>query len=551
MRVRRRFFRVARVFAGMFLDFRREYLLMQKMGYRAAAEKMKKRHLRRADQLFSLAVDFGGVYIKLCQFFSARRDLFPGEYVEKLSPLQDSVPPVPFSAIEGVLNREYMDYRKIFRSVDPLPLASASLGQVHRAVLVSGDDVVIKVLKPGVEQSVDMDFAILYHVFRFFSMFESFRRHGDFMELLDELVSVTGDEMNFMREAAVMKYFREEFSKFHYLTVPLVYENISGKRAIVMSRCHGDKVTDIPAWIDRGNDPALISCRLVEIYMEQLLKSRYLHFDPHPGNILVTDNSNIVLLDFGMTGEIDAEKRNGLRTLLSSLVAKDARGMIAAMNDMGLIKKNVNRYALLPVVEFILDEFLAVLRFDREMIYTSDFTPIMDDLIELIYTQPFTLGADWAYAGKTIGVLFAVISRLNPDFNINSDLKPVIEHAMKDEMPFMVKHAAENVLGFVKKAAGMPARIEEFLDSIERGTYRFKVDNSELISEISRMKTFAIRFTSFLIAFGCGLGAILSFEPWSPKFSMLIAAAIPALFIAVFKRNKEARIKDRIRAMLG
>jgi predicted unusual protein kinase regulating ubiquinone biosynthesis (AarF/ABC1/UbiB family) len=217
---------------------------------------------------------------------------------------------------------------------------------------------------------------------------------------------------------------------------------------------------------------------------------------------------------------------------------------------MGMIRKNVNRYSMVPVVQYMLDEFLSGLRFDREIIYTADFSPIKEELVEMIYTQPFNLNADWAYTGKAVGVLIAVISKLNPDFDVYGELKPYIEKALREEIPGLAKRAAKKVMGAVKTASGLPVKIDEFINNFESGYYRFKIDYSELIEEIDRVKTFAVRFTAFLIGLGCCLGALLAYEPGAFRFNLLIGLAVPALFTAVFFRSRVSRKKERIREML-
>ncbi len=251
--VRKRIFLVLSIFVKIFLDLRKEGRIRRTRGFEFAQAAMRARHSRRAEELYRTAVSMGGVMIKLCQYLSARRDFLPDPYIRVLSRLQDSVPAVPFAEMERIIREEYAGREFPFRSVDPEPLASASLGQVHRAVLLTGEDVVLKILKPEVEAVIDLDCSILFHVFRLFSKLRSFRAYSDFSNLLEEFIRVTGDELDFRREVAIAKRFREAFRKFDWVTVPFVHERFCNGRIIVMEYVSGVKITDTAAWVGKGS----------------------------------------------------------------------------------------------------------------------------------------------------------------------------------------------------------------------------------------------------------------------------------------------------------
>lgn len=534
------------MFLRIILDFHREYRIMRTRGYDDGAARMRAVHEKRARKLYRLAVRMGGVMIKLCQYFSTRRDIFPEEYVRILSPLQDSVPAAPFDAIEEVLAGEYGDWRARFSSVDETPLASASLGQVHRAVLTDGSHVVIKVLKPGIERVVDIDCAILTRVFTFLSRFRVFTDHADFMGLLDEFITVTGDEMNFRREAAVAQIFRESLKKFPYVRVPQVHGAFTTRRVIVMEYLEGDKITSVEAWSARNNDPALIARRITELYFEQILFMPYIHFDPHPGNILVTDESRLVLLDFGMTGAISEHMRRGLSDVLEGFVARDYRKIIDTLYTLGFIRKNVNRYAMLPVIEYVFDDLLDGLRLEREALYTLDLSPVKEQLVEIIYTQPFNIPLEWAYIGKTVSTVVGVIAKLNPEFNAYAEIKPHVERFIKGNVPRAMRKVFENVKSTAAITAGLPHKMNAFLDNLEKGYYRIRVDYTEIIEKIDEFKVFLLRAVAAVTALACGISAFVFQSMGLAAVPYLFGAiAVGACFFSLFYRKPTAREKIR------
>jgi len=550
MKVRTRFFKVARVFFGMVRDFYREARLIRRKGYAFSQKKMSPVHEKRARQFYDMAIALGGLHIKLCQFFSARRDIFPEPYIRILARLQDSVPPVPFSAIEQVLQEEYDDWRQHFKEIDPVPLASASLGQVHKAVLHDGREVALKILKPGVKRIIDIDFAILFYVFRLLSYSRRIREHADLFNLLDEFVAVTSDELNFKREAHIAARFREQLQKLPYVRIPLIYDAYCTAHVIVMEFLTGDKISDVHAWESRGNDPLVLSRRIIELYFEQFLKTGLIHFDPHPGNILVTDDNCLVLLDFGMSGEITDRMRNGIRELIRGVIIRDYRLVLDVLDQLGFIRKGVNKYSLLPVIEFFFDELLHVLKLNRESIHSADVSPIIDDLVEIVYEHPIQIPANWAYIGKTIGTLAGIVATLHPDCNVYEEIKPYADQILKDGILTTIEKGVSELGENLSQLYRLPARANEFMGNIERGIYTFRVDMSDIDRKANELMVFVVRFFSFVISLFSGAGAYLFYRAGqSPK--MLVCSVIAVFFLLLSIVYRKRSVKERMKRHLA
>ncbi len=546
MKVRGRFLTIARLFVRMILELAKDYRLIQERGYAYAQKKMAPVHERRARDLYGSSLALGGVMIKLCQFFSARRDIFPEPYIRILSSLQDDVPPVPFAQIETVLARELGDYRSSFRSIDETPLASASLGQVHRAVLATGEEVVLKVLKPGVEELFDLDFAILDQVFRILSHFRVFTEKADFRGLLEEFIQITGDELNFRREVSVAGEFARHMGVFPYVKIPRCYGELCSRRVIVMEYLRGDKISSVEKWRHRNNDPRLIARRLLEIYFEQLLSFKLVHFDPHPGNILVTEDSNLVLIDFGMSGEITDGMRDGLREGLTAFIKRDYRRLVDVFFDQGFIRRGFNRYSLLPVVEYLFGEFLDTVKLNRESLNTADLSPIFEELVEIIYTQPFNFPVRWAFIGRTVGTVSGLVSTLNPDFLIYEEFKPLADRFLRENLADIAGKYLKQTWSNMGIMFGIPRRLDYFLGEMERGQYKFSVDYREIIEKIDETKSFAVRLLSFSACTASGAGSYLFYIRGDVLSAGIFAgAALTALLVALFYRPRSRR--DRIR----
>lgn len=509
--IKRRFFKVAWVFFKMLMDFKKEFDIFKKKGYLETQKIMEATHRKRATELYNVAIDLGGVLLKLCQFLSIRRDIFPEAYIEILSPLQDRVPPTPFEAIEGVLKNEYENYNTVFKMVDPTPIASASLGQTHKAILKNNLEVAVKVLKPDVEEVIDLDCAILHQVFKLFSGLEVFNQKGDFFQLLDEFIRVTGDELNFRREVWFAKEFKKHFKGKKNIIIPEVFEEFCTDRIIVMEFMEGDKIGDVEKWIERNNDPVLISRQIIDIYMEQFLFFKLIHYDPHPGNILVKDNNQIVLLDYGMAGEITDKMSSGLKDLIKAFARRDYRGIIDILSRLGFVRKGVSRKNLISLASYFFDEILETIKFEKESIQNIDLSPVIDDLVEVLYTLPINLPVEWAFIGKTVGVLVGIIAILYPDINVYDEISPYAERLLKNNLESISEEVFDRVKNDGEMIMNLPRRLESILNNVEDGYLKFKVDFEEVDDKLEDLQAAVIKGIGFGVTFFSGVAGYMVF----------------------------------------
>ncbi len=531
--VRGRFFKVVIVFLRIGLSFNKEVRIRKKKGFKYASKKMLKTHYKLANELYELAINLGGVTIKLCQFLSTRRDIFPVPYVEVLSKLQDNVPSVPFDELKVTIDSEYRDREYPFSSIDEKPLASASIGQVHRATLKNGDEVVLKVIKPGIEDIIDTDFAILFYVFKFFSNFKFMRDTGfDFDNILSEFITVTGDELNFKRELFIGKKFRKGLSKFSYLKIPYMYEEYSTEHIIVMEFVKGDKITDRDKWINRNNDPILIARRLVEIYVEQFMFFGYVHFDPHPGNILVLENSKICLLDFGMAGEITKEMSNGIKNGLIAFSHRDYRSLIKVIEKLGFIKKGADMNSINSVVQYLFNDILDTIELDMNSLQKVDITPVVDELVEIIYSQSFRLPYEWAFMGRAVGVLTGIIASLYPDFKLYDELSPYVNRLIKENTVDIVNRVIDSAKEFVVDIFALPKKATQIIHRVESKDLKFEVDLEEINIKINKIGALFVRGIAIFMMFVSG---ILSYSFYIiDRVGASIVFTVIAIGIAIF-----------------
>lgn len=549
MRVKKRFFKVTFRFFAIFFAVRREFLVARKRGFDFARKKMEPRHEKQANKLFHLAVSMGGCMIKLCQYFSTRRDIFPEPYVKVLSGLQDRVPALPYSEMEPIIKRAYTGRKTPFSFIDKEPLASASLGQVHKAVLKNGRTVVLKILKPNIEDVFDTDFAILHYVFHLFSYIRFFRENFDFNKLLEEFVRVTGDELNFMREIHIAERFKNECHRCDFLVIPTVYKEYCTERIIVMDYIEGTKVDEPANWESRNNDPKIISRRLIELYLEQFLSLRLIHFDPHPGNILILDNNRLALIDFGMAGEITDVMSDGVKRVLTGFIDKDYEDIVKVLRELGFIKRNADSAMLLPIVEYFLEEIVQTVSFDRRSMQNVDFSPIIDELIETVYTQPFQLPYEWAFILKTIGVLGGLIGILDPDFQIYEELRPYVTRVIRDNEFELAERIYKQGKTVLKEAVRLPHNANRFIERSDREFNTLKYREERINASVLRLRRTIVRGIAFLLSFLSGIMAYLLFI-FDHREATPVFAAVATVFFLVFLFFKNLSKKDMLKKHL-
>lgn len=313
-------------------------------------------HRRGAARVLDAASELGGTLIKAAQFASSRPDLLPAPYIEKLSTLQDRVPPRPWPVIRRALERELgRDPKEVFRAIEPRPIAAASIAQVHRAYTRDGRAVALKVQYPGISQLVEADLGALETVFSGLTAFEPDVR---LQPIADYLRWTLPMELDFVREAGAIRDLKETLGDRDDVVIPGVLEEFTTERLLVMDLMEGFKITDREALVSAGIDPGAVAELLNDVYADQLYNRRYLHADPHPGNLLVqpgADGPRLILLDHGLTLPLEPELVAPLGKMVRAISEGDLDAMAVALRETGLpIEEGADLDVLLGLVGVLL-----------------------------------------------------------------------------------------------------------------------------------------------------------------------------------------------------
>ncbi len=349
--------RIGLTFGRVYLGIRTHRFLARRLRPHDMPERWRRFHRQSAQTIYDAAIELQGLILKGCQFLGSRADVLPREYVEVLARLQDRVPPRPFPVVKATVERELgAELDQVFRSFEQVPVASASLAQVHAAELRSGERVAVKVQYPEIASLVRSDLANVRTLFRAVGLLES---DFDLMPLVDELAVQMPRELNFVNEGHNAEAIGRRFKDRDDVAVPRIHWEFTTRRVLVMEYMDGIKITDLAGLRAAGLDPALVSRLLVEAYCEQVLHHGFFHADPHPGNLLVQRRASgqprLVFLDFGLAKELPENFRQGAVDFAAALLRGEPEAMAEALLALGFETRDGRPEALREIADFVLE----------------------------------------------------------------------------------------------------------------------------------------------------------------------------------------------------
>ncbi|MEO5904679.1 MAG: AarF/UbiB family protein [Gemmatimonadaceae bacterium] len=384
-------------------------------------------HARRAHALVAALVSLGPTFVKLAQVFASRPDVVPEPYLSTLGSLVDRVPMVPFEKIEREIVAAYgRQPEELFENFNREPLASGSLGQVYRA-RYEGRDVVVKVLRPGVEELVASDIQAVSRILDIIMARWSNSHLRGFRVVVEEFSRRIGEEMDFNQEATNAIAIADRFATNPRVLVPAIETALTRQRVIVMEYMQGTKIDALASRVSSG---ALSGKRVVEsvveAYIQMMLVDGLFHADPHAGNLLVTDDGRLVLLDFGMVIRVEPEMRRTLIRTALAAVGRDSAGVIRGFYELGIVEPDTDMTTIHRLVDVLLGmAFDGVASADIANRILSDRT-LADDVMRTMYEWPIILRGELVYFGRAVALIEGIGARYVPGFNPVAFAAPVI-----------------------------------------------------------------------------------------------------------------------------
>ncbi|WML45789.1 AarF/UbiB family protein [Neobacillus sp. PS3-40] len=536
----KRFRKVFFMFLGFFVQFWWLGKIKKFINKEKVDSKYRAIYSFQASKFTTVAVEMGGLIIKLGQFISSRVDILPKEYTDILSELQDSVAPVNSEIILKRIEEEGSGtIEDVFTAINPEPVAAASLGQVHKAILKNGENVAVKVMRPGIEETVSLDLATLKVLIAFARRGTKIGKFVDLREVYQEFEEVIIEELDYIKEAKNIEKFRENFLGFPGVSVPNVYGELSTSKILVMEYIEGVKINEVDKLEELRVNKKKLASILFLSYLKQIMEDGFFHADPHPGNLLVKKDGTIAYIDFGMVGYVSDPMKESMFKLALAIYLKDAGGIVEAFDDLGFLRKKVDKSLLTKNVKVILANFLDG-GFNFNNLNKDGF---LEELREFLYQQPFQIPSRTTFLGKAIVTVFSICKGLDDNFDIISITKPYVEEMMKsDEVSAGKETVLEQVKNIFLKVIPASRKIFTVIDQLESGEIRIKPSKA-FENNIIEHQAFQNR-KIILALFGTGLliaGAQIIYESHQIGMTMMVSGAIITLLQALRKSSTKGR----------
>jgi ubiquinone biosynthesis protein len=500
--------------------------------------------MKQAERMRLVLEELGPTFIKFGQFLSTRSDLLPPNYVEEFAKLQDNVPPFTFAEVATELQREFgEDISVLFSAFNREPIAAASIAQVHRAVLMSGEEVVVKVRRPGIVDLVETDIEALMLL----AMMAE--KHLPNSELYDpvgqvrELARTIRREMDLSLEGRTIERFVANFAGDTTVHFPKVYWQFTSKVALTMELIEGYKVSDIEGLTAAGYDLKLIAKRGADAFVKMVLQHGFFHGDLHPGNILILPGNVICMLDFGMTGRIDPFLKRYLTDILLAILKRDAEEVISLLIYSGDITDNVNIRALRRDISEFIETY-----YDLSL-QELQIGQLLVDFTEIITSYRIKFHPDLLLLAKTFMTMESMGRRLDPGFDMIVHLKPLMEKEIRARLSpgNAAKELFGNINSYVNLVRSLPKDIKEILNRINRdkfkidlehrGLDRFTKDMDRSINRLSSSLIIAALIVGSSIVMQTGKGPLLFGFPLFAFMGYSIAGVISLVWLIAIIRS--------------
>ncbi len=520
-------------------------LVLPRFGMSRLAARGRIRRLQKLARRFhDLAADLGGLMIKVGQFLSSRLDILPPEITRELEGLQDEVAPESLAAIVAQIERELgIPLERAFAGFEPEPIAAASLGQAHRARLSPGiaadlgfENVVVKVLRPGIEQIVEVDLAALRRVGRWLSRVRLVNRRADAPALVEEFAATSLAEIDYRTEAGNVERFANDFANDPRVGTPTVVFERSARRVLTLSDVTAIKITDVAALQAAGIDPNAVAGELARATFEQIFVAGFFHADPHPGNIFVTPGGeggfSLTYIDFGMMGEIPDDLRQGLQQFIFAVAARDARGWVVATQRLGVLLPSADTVELERAITALFDRFGGMGVAELTRIDPRELEQFALQFSELVRTLPFQLPENYLLLVRTISLISGVTSALNRDFNMWDAVDPFARTLLNGGGASTLRSIGREGIAILSALARLPQRVDALATRLDRGELAVRSPEVEqrlrVLDGSVRRATSAVLFAALLIG-----GILLRPSDEVLSWVLLGASVLPLLHVVL------------------
>jgi ubiquinone biosynthesis protein len=524
----RRYRQIITVLAGYGLGHLLEYLNLN--GVVALSRRMLRRsggkaaHLALPERLRLALEELGPTFIKLGQLLSTRPDIIPPSFILEFARLQDSVPSLPYPEIQAEIEKALgAPVEELFLELDHEPIAAASIAQVHRARLKSGEEVAVKVRRPGVTEVVETDIDILMDLALLLERHLAGSDIYDPVGVVREFASTIRREMDLAREGHTIEKIRENFAGDRSLYFPTVYWQATAKSVLTMEFVRGIKVNDTAALEAAGLDRRQIASCGADAFLKMVLDHGFFHGDPHPGNVMIMPENVICLLDFGMVGRLDPSLKEYLTEVLSAVIRRDVDGLIRTIINFGEMNEALNMRSLKKGLADFIDGYFEIPLKEIEV------GKMLLEFIDLISTHRIKMHPDLTMLVKVLVVVEGMGRELDPQFNMVEHLRPFLAEALREQHSpgRFLKELLEGADAYIGLARDLPREIREVLNKINRNKFRIDLEHRGLDRFTRELDRSANRLSLSMILAALLIGSSIAMHANSgPLFMGLPAFAL-------------------------
>lgn len=460
---------------------------------------------RRAKRLVKRFANLGPTFIKLAQVLAARADLFPGIYLEELRQLHDRVPPMANRRIMRQFRRATgHDACEVFDRFEKDSIASASLGQVHRAEY-RGQTVAVKILKPDIRDLVEKDLRVLAWVFSVATLFWQSNPLRSLIVMYEEFSRTIHEEMDFSLEAEHIRYFKRLYADNDRVVIPAVVDDLSNRDVLVMEWIEGEKISNAKGVRAAGHDIPDLFDRLVTIFAEQIIRDGKFHADPHPGNILVDSDGRICLLDFGLVVSVPDEVRLCYLRAIVAAVSEDTQTLTRLAYELGAVRSDVNPIVLRQAMKALMN---ISLREDYEPVKLQR---VAAEILHVFYEFPLHLPSELVYIAKTMSLIEGLGTLYEPRYNLLKDAHDTFSRIVQPDLERIQPSVTDRVVDEGKAVWELYDNTKAVMQTVARGEQSIRIYRGD-IAEIQRTIGYAVRRLVFaMLMFGIWITGALVF----------------------------------------
>ncbi len=504
---------------------------------------------KRAEWLLRNMLELGPTFIKIGQSLSTRVDILPPEYTRTLSQLQDRVPAFSAKEARDIIELELKKpLYTIYRDFNEIPLAAASLGQVHRATLHTGEEVVVKVQRAGLKKLFDLDLLAVGKLLKFIDRYFPWTRRQNLQGIYKEFFTVLYQEIDYAIEGNNADRFRKNFEGYPRIIVPKVYWEYSTSKVLTLEYVPGIKIDDRQALEACGLDPKEINQLGICCYLKQFLQDGFFHADPHPGNLAVSPNGSLIFYDYGMMAEVKTMAKDQMVKTFFAVLRKDTNEVVDTLMSMGFIEPIADMSPIKRMLKFVLD------RFTERPVNIYEFEQIKGEVVTIFEKQPFRLPPQMTYLLKSLTTLDGIARILDPEYNFTTAAQPfvksiVLTRGRGNTLGALAQQAKDFLVYQLNKPSRMEILLDRLEERIERGELMIQVKSSESDRTLKRIniavKTLIYAcFTGFLLLAGAVLlvGTTGAYTGWA------IAAFVAASFsgLSLMRGLIQLSIREKI-----